>query len=295
VGVGIAETVVQSPAPELRPLISHYAGFRVSGLPAGVHFGLPSSSVDLIISMGPPIELVRMPNSTHAPSSFYAFVRGLQDAPAIVRQSGNAFGVHVFIKPLGSRAILGVGSADISSRVVGLSEIWPGRAGDLVEMLRAAGTWRQRFAILDRAFAATLKPAGLRPEISWAWSRLAQTHGAIPIQQLADETGYSRRHFCGRFRDAAGVTPKLAARVLRFERACRLIADRQLSMADTAIVCGYHDQAHLTREWNALADCPPKAWIARDLPFLQDYEFGGRHNEDDGAGSMHQPRSLRAM
>ncbi len=58
----IAETAVRLPAPTLRPFITQYAGFRVSGLPSGVHFGLPSSDVDLIISLGHPIEVVQMPN-----------------------------------------------------------------------------------------------------------------------------------------------------------------------------------------------------------------------------------------
>ena len=110
---------------------------------------------------------------------------------------------------------------------------------------------------------------------------------SVPIQLLADEIGYSRRYFSERFRDAIGVTPKSAARVFRFERACRLIADRRPSLAHVAIACGYYDQAHLTREWNALAGCSPKAWIARELPFLQDYELGGRDNELDDFESVY--------
>jgi AraC-like DNA-binding protein len=40
-----------------------------------------------------------------------------------------------------------------------------------------------------------------------------------------------------------------------------------------AFLCGYYDQAHMTREWQALAGCAPRMWIAKELPFLQDYEF----------------------
>jgi AraC-like DNA-binding protein len=110
----------------------------------------------------------------------------------------------------------------------------------------------------------------------------------VPIQLLAQETGYSRRHFGERFRDAIGVPPKATARVFRFERACRLLADRRPSLARIAIACGYYDQAHLTREWNALAGCSPRAWIARELPFLQDYELGGRDNESDAFEPLYQ-------
>jgi AraC-like DNA-binding protein len=213
-------------------------------------------------------------------------VSGLHDAPAVVRQSADAFGLHVFIKPLGVRAILGVGGVEISSRVVNLSDIWGKLAEDLIGMLRACDTWQKRFAILDRTFALKLRPTVRQSEICWAWNRLAKTHGATPIQQLADEVGYSRRYFSDRFRDAIGVAPKSASRVFRFERACRLLISRHLGLAEVAVACGYYDQAHLTREWYSLAGCSPKAWISRDLPFLQDYELGGRDNEPDAHESI---------
>jgi AraC-like DNA-binding protein len=275
----IADTAVRLPAPVLSPFISQYAGFRVSGLPRGVHFGLPSSGIDLFISLGRPIEVVKMPSLMQRPSALIACVSGLQDAPAIVRQEGSAFGLRVFIKPLGVRAILGVASHEIASLVLNLSDIWGKRAEDLVEMLLCAATWHQRFAILDQAFTSRLNPISAQPEIFWAWERLAKSHGSVPVQQLADETGYGRRYFSERFRDTIGVSPKLAARVFRFERACRLIADKRLGLAHVAIECGYYDQAHLTREWYALAGCSPKQWVTRELPFLQDYELGGSHNE----------------
>jgi AraC-like DNA-binding protein len=295
VSTPIVDTVVEFPAPELRPFITHYAGFRMSGQTPSVHFGLPSSNVDLIISLDGSIDLLQMNNSLLRPSPFKALVCGLHDAPAIVRKGTDTFGLHVFIKPLGVRAILGVASAEISSLVVHLSDIWGKRAEDLLGMLRAAGTWRQRFAILDRAFASKLHPTGRQMEISWAWNRLAKTHGAVPIQQLAEEIGYSRRYFSECFREAIGVAPKSASRVFRFERACRILASRHLGLAEVAIACGYYDQAHLTREWYALAGCSPKAWIARDLPFLQDYEIWGRDNEPHGHESLHPPLVRRPV
>ncbi len=275
----IADTAVGLPTPALRPFITKYAGFRISGLPSGVHFGLPSSGVHLIISLGYPIELLQTPNSTQSALVLTAFVSGLQDRPAIVRQNDKALGLHVFIKPLGVKAILGVASHDISSLVLNLTDIWGNRAEALVETLRDAITWSQRFAIMDRAFALKLNPAIPRPEISWSWERLAKSHGSVPVQQLADEIGYSRRHFSQHFRDEIGVSPKLAARLFRFEHACRLIADSRLGLAHVALSCGYYDQAHLTREWDALAGSSPKAWVTREFPFLQDYELECSENE----------------
>jgi len=156
-------------------------------------------------------------------------------------------------------------------------------------MLLAARTWQQRFAVLDRAFVAKLSPGSPQCEIFWAWRTLEQTHGTIPVQRLADEIGWTRQHLSGAFRDAVGVTPKSAARVFRFERACRLIKDERASLTRVADSCGYFDQAHMTREWKALAGCSPRAWISNELPFLQDYEIAGRDNECDDSGAVHQP------
>jgi AraC-like DNA-binding protein len=283
------ESAVSLPAPQLRPFITRYAGFRHSGLPPGVHIGHPSTEVDLIISLGRRFDVLQMPNSTQRPASFGALVSGMQDAPALVRQGPEVFGIHVFIKPLGVRALLHVESTAIASIVVELSDLW-GRAGeDLIERLAAAPTWPQRFRILDGVFLSTLKPATIAPEIAWAWDRLARTHGTVSVHVLADEIGYSRRHFGERFRRAVGVAPKVAARIMRFERACRLIAEpRGGGLAHVAAACGYYDQAHLTREWHAFTGCAPKEWIARELPFLQDYELGGRDNDVHEAEPRHQ-------
>ena len=263
----------------MRPFITQYAGFRVSGLPCGVHFGLPSSDVHLIISLGDPIEVVQMPNSMQRPSALTALVSGLQNAPALVRQNRYVFGLHVFIKPLGVRAILGVASEEISSLVLNLSDIWGNGAESLIETLLAPipGTSASPFSTEHLSRSLTHSAHSVRSLGRGRDWRKAT--GLCRFSNLRMKSVITRRHFSERFREMIGVTPKSVARVLRFERACRLISDNRLGLAQVAIVCGYYDQAHLTREWYAFASCSPKAWITRELPFLQDYEIGGRENE----------------
>jgi AraC-like DNA-binding protein len=273
-----AFTAVRLPAPRLRPFITKYAAFHVTGLQPGFHLGLPSSTIHLIISLGQPIEILQMPNPAQQCATFTALVTGLNSAPAMVRRNADAFGLHIFIRPLGSRAILGATSRAISSLVLNLSDIWGHHATRLLDMLSSARTWNERFTLLDQAFMAKLTPVAPHEEIRWAWERLTAVHGSASIQRLAEHTGYSRRHFCELFHESIGVSPKLAARMLRFERACSFIAEDQLSLAHIAIECGYYDQAHLTREWYSFARCSPKAWFSREFPFLQDYEFGVHDN-----------------
>jgi AraC-like DNA-binding protein len=267
------------PAPILRPFISHYAGFCAHGLPPGAHAGLPSSRAHLIITLGAPIDVLQMPNTTQRPASFTALVTGLQDAPATVRRGSSWEGVHVFVMPLGVRAIFGVPGTDLASRVCHLSDLWGRTCASLLERLRVADTWQTRFAILDEVFERALIPREHPAAVVWAWRQLAASHGCRSIEGLARGIGWSRPHFTERFRAELGVTPKTAARIFRFERACRLIKETRPRLADVAVTCGYHDQAHMTREWNTLAGCSPRAWIASELPFIQDYELPG--SDDD--------------
>lgn len=86
--------------------------------------------------------------------------------------------------------------------------------------------------------------------------------------------GLSRRHLSQLSRAESGVTPKQYQRIARFQASHRTLR-RQLnagrvSLARTAAGSGYADQAHLTREWSALAGYPPTTWLREELPFLQD-------------------------
>ena len=158
-----------------------------------------------------------------------------------------------------------------------------------------------RFAIVDeillRLAGASAGSTGTRPdvapEVGWVWGQLLQAGGAVRVSALAAETGWSGRHLTSRFRAEIGLTPKAAARVIRFSRARHLLI-RQLTagpagtvgpsgpsgplgpglgvqyrLADLAVTCGYFDQAHLAREFRALAGCPPSQWLAEEFRNVQ--------------------------
>ena len=96
--------------------------------------------------------------------------------------------------------------------------------------------------------------------------------GTLRITDLAAETGWTGRYLTSRFRTEIGLTPKAAARVIRFDRARHLLARRARStgdggyrLADLAAACGYFDQAHLAREFRSLAGCPPSQWLTEEF------------------------------
>ena len=79
--------------------------------------------------------------------------------------------------------------------------------------------------------------------------------------------GYSRKQLINRFRQHIGLPPKLAARVIRFSHAVRLLQEsEERNWMDIAFDAGYYDQSHLIRDFLEFTGSTPTEYIARLLP-----------------------------
>jgi AraC-like DNA-binding protein len=273
------------PAEPLRPLVAYYSGYRQRGVPPALHRGLPSPFLTLIFTLDEPMVLLAHPDPRQPPGDFGALLGGLHSAPALITHDGAQSGIQVALRPLGSRALLGMPAGELAGLDVRAEAVLGGACAELRARALAAPGWPERFAILDeflhRRLAATAATATraataatpAAPEVRFAWRQLLRTGGTARIADLAAETGWSGRHLTGRFRTEIGLTPKAAARVIRFDRARHLLiskaADSEYRLADLAAACGYFDQAHLAREFRALAGCPPSRWIAEEFRNIQ--------------------------
>jgi len=196
---------------------------------------------------------------------FGSFVGGLYARPVRVRHEGSSRGVQFDLEPPAVRGLLGVPAGELSERTVALDDLLGADAARLAERLHAAPDARSRFATLDdvllRALAATRPRA--RPDVERAWALLRVSGGRVRVEALADALGCSRRHLAKQFAQEIGASPKVAARLIRFEAVRGRIGSEPL--ARLAAEYGFADQAHLAREFRALGGVPPTAF-----PFVQD-------------------------
>jgi AraC-like DNA-binding protein len=260
--------------PALRPYVGDLSGYAYVGEPPPLHRGLPSQYLTVVISLDEPLG-VAWPGEPV--DKFDTLVGGLHSTAVRIGNSLNTSGVQLALTPAGSRALLGVPPGELGSRVVGLDDVLGRQARDVADQLCSRADWNERFDVVERLLVrAAARRSGrisgeARPELRWAWRRLRETGGAIGVQELANEIGWSRRHLTERFRLEYGLPPKVAARVLRFERAvARLKRAPRTRLADLAADLGYADQAHLTREWHSIAGCSPRQWLAEEFPSVQD-------------------------
>jgi AraC-like DNA-binding protein len=269
-----ADAGLVRPAERLRPLVASYIGFDMAGWPPGRHRGLPSGSLSLVISLGAPL-VVR--DAGGADISAAATIGGLRSSPVDIIHDGTQRGVQLELTPRGARALLGLPAAALAQGVWPLDDVAGSpRARELIESLAAAPGPAERVQVLDRVLARWAVddrcPAdGCPAAVDATWRLLTGSAGSVSVTDIAGQVGLGRRQLSQIVRAELGLTPKTVARILRFSQAGRYLrSGRTTSLAETAAVCGYYDQAHLTNDWRRLSGCTPGEWIAEELPFLQD-------------------------
>jgi AraC-like DNA-binding protein len=240
------------PHPALRPHIRSLNGWYERADGPVVRDELPGGRVVLVVSFGPGMDVDGR--------RFTSFAAGLYDRPAHTEHDGLGHGIQAYMTPLGARRFFRMPMSEIAGRTVELEDLIGPAAGELAERLATAPDWGARTDLFERAIAArVLEAPPLAPELDWAWQRLVESDGALPVSELAEELGWSRRHLAVRFREELGMPPKAVARLLRFERAVgRLRAGDDL--AALALDAGYYDQAHFNRDFRAFSGATPTAY-----------------------------------
>jgi len=255
----------------LAPYVGRICGYRVAGLAPGVHVGMPSLALTLVVALGPPI-VVSTPGNR--PRAYDAMVAGLHERPAAIHHDGAQHGIQIDLTPAGARALLGCPASELVSDAVDLSELLDPTDRFVAEQTEDLPTWTERvdhvLAALARRLDATREA---RPEVAHAWQQVTRSHGRLPVGEVAASVGWSTRHLGEQFRAEYGLGVKTAARVARFSRSANLVREGRTPLADVAAGCGYADQAHLAREWRALAGASPSRW-------LRDDELAVVHDDD---------------
>lgn len=262
---GRLERVERPLDPRLAGVVNRYCGFAHERTGTARRRELAQSQVTVILGFGPRL---RVSGPDQKEVELESFVAPLHDTYAITEECDALHGIQVDLSPLGAHMVFGLAMHELSSRLVVPLEDALGGTPELLERLVQMPTWEDRFTIVDEFIAARVSVAR-RPsrEIVGAWHRLAQTDGRVGISELAAELGYSHRRFVTRFREQVGPAPKTVARLLRFNRAVRLLRrDDGRRFAEIAQDCGYYDQAHMNRDFRDLGGTTPTSFLASVLP-----------------------------
>lgn len=243
------------PQPSLRPFVDRFwiqtadgeGAAEEAGTPA--HRILPDGCIDVIVQLDDgAAELVgTMTRAIVVPG----VVSGAPSQVAAVR-----------FKPGGAAPLFGLLAAELTDRSPSLAEVGGAAASLFRDVVRSERDAPAAVAAeLQRRLLARLTSAVGVPRPDATVARAVQRlFGAAPppMSELAEELGCSIQHLRRLFLRHVGISPKELARVARLQRAvARLQRQRHEPLALAALVLGYFDQAHMSRDFRLLAGASP--------------------------------------
>jgi AraC-like DNA-binding protein len=175
-----------------------------------------------------------------------------------VHMNGRIQTFAIFFQPLGFWQLFRIPVSEFTDRAYKGWEVL-GRATEQMWLqLAECGSFQERVAVVERYLLERAAKAAGRTLTMNAAVHLFRHHGVCRIPELAQCTGSSVRHFERRFLNDIGMTPKLFARIARFQTAldAKLHAPHK-SWMSIAHDFGYHDQMHMIRDFEGLSGSSP--------------------------------------
>lgn len=181
---------------------------------------------------------------------------------------GDMHSFAVYFQPSGLSALFGMPMHELSNRAYEASSVLGKWIAGVRAELAELSCFRLRVKFIEEVlirYAATVRTCNL---ISDTADRLLACRGAASIISTASECGLSLRQFERNFKETVGISPKLHARIARFQSALDAkIASPNRTWLDIAHDLHFYDQMHMIHDFRDLAGDTPGGVLSqlRDL------------------------------
>jgi AraC-like DNA-binding protein len=266
------------PSPDLQQIVECFWTLESSGGPGAPQRVVPDGHPELILNSGTPFEAWESGRWRRQPQLFFA---GQIEGPLLLRPSGDARVLGVRFSPHGAAALIGGHMDELAARFTAVRELSPALSPALEDAAASANPVRGVESVLRRA----ARPSDTLVGESVRRLLLAPD---TDIAALARDLGISLRQLERRFRAGVGLPPKLFGSMRRFLRVFRRMEEPGATWVETAIACGYYDQAHLIRDFRRFAGQTPAVLLARDADLAR--HFLKRHGVSDSYNTVARPR-----
>lgn len=225
---------------------------------------LPGGRIELLINLGDSYRIVQ---GARAAVLRAAWIGGLLAGPQVIEQPPrqNVLGIRMI--PTAAYSLLAVPMQEIYGLQVALDALIGRTAEELAERCAEARSVRELFTrVLQWMQQRLLGGPRIDPAVAWSLSHIENHGGMVPIAELREHTGLSKRRLTASFRTHIGAAPKLYARLVRFRRATEMLQRGNDSLVDVALEAGFYDQPHMNSEFRALGGLTPLDFVAARHP-----------------------------
>ena len=224
---------------------------------------LPDGAIELIIDLDTrPKKIFESETSEKFRYCRKAWISGERTQYIIIGTENSAM-IGIRFRPGGAYPFFRFPISELSEAVTDLDLIWGGLVSEIRDQLLELKTPEEKILRLE-SFLLLQAKRSLEPNrvITYAVSRLQQSPQFLAIRDLANTIGITQKHLISQFERIVGLRPKSFARVCKFQRVLSLIEQQQeIDWIRMANDCGYYDQAHFIKEFQAFSGLNPSTYL----------------------------------
>lgn len=248
----------EKPAAALQQFVRYYVELE-NRFPAQAFIQPVPARTAVVIDfiLGDPYEAWSADQSRHETTHLVAVIGAQTYRRIHLAMRGHVHEFVILFQPGGFSRLFSVPPDELTNRH------FEGRAvlGRSVDELRCrlgeAESFTERIRVADHYLLARA-PHSSHGGVTAAARELQHHRGRLRISGLAEMAGLSLRQFERRFISEVGMSPKLYARVARFEAALEIkVRAPGLRWIDIAHDLGYHDQMHMVHDFRQFSESTP--------------------------------------
>jgi AraC-like DNA-binding protein len=227
---------------------------------------LPDGAIELIIDLDmQPKTIFDDETSVRFRTVKRAWISGERTRYIVIGAEANQSMVGIRFRPGGAYPFFRFPISELSESVTELDLIWGRLVDEIRDELLEIQSPDERLLRLEtflmRQVQRSLEPNRM---ITFAVHQLQHSPQFLAIRDLANTIGITQKHLISQFEKVVGLRPKSFSRVCKFQRVVNLIEQQQqVEWSAIALECGYYDQAHFIKEFQAFSGLNPSAYVTQ--------------------------------
>lgn len=174
--------------------------------------------------------------------------------------TGNFSLIGIRFYPNALRSIYRFDTRELTDSCVDLNLLSKTDEVYLSENLASSTSTSDKLNLLSQYLFSLIRKNNSRVDsiTKFALSQIINSNGCMPMKDIQEKLKLSERSLERKFNQHVGISPKLYARVCRFQAALNQLKSNQYSkLSDIAFDNGFADQSHFIRTFKEFAGCSP--------------------------------------
>lgn len=251
------------PCRELQPYIRAYAQREITGFSVDIVQPMPASLEGIIeLDFGnPPIVESWNGGVKHATRASVVGPGTFRRHWIRLRSPVDSFGI--FFQPMGIGQLFGIPGRLMVNQEYAAIDMIGKSIFPLWEQMAANKCFNARVRMVEGHLMRNAARAAPCTALMASAQQIFQEQGAVRVSALAGQTSLGIRQYERRFVDEIGITPKLFARITRYQMAMDAkLRTPALSWLTIAHDFGYHDQMHMIKDFQSLGGDSPSGVLS---------------------------------